>query len=69
MQYTCGKWNQDTESIDEAQINKMNLLLKKLKLSQGMEILDIGGGFGTLASWLSEKADVFVTGKVTKGIF
>jgi len=48
MQYSCGYWS-GAKTIDQAQKNKLHLICRKLGLRPGMRLLDIGGGFGTLA--------------------
>lgn len=62
MQYTCAYFDKDYEILDEAQLSKMNLIAKKLHLKEGMEILDIGCGFGGLANYLANEYKVKVTG-------
>ncbi|MBZ5725883.1 MAG: cyclopropane fatty acyl phospholipid synthase [Acidobacteriia bacterium] len=52
MQYTCAYWN-GARTLDEAQENKLSLIARKLKLSPGMDILELGGGFGGLAYFLA----------------
>ena len=49
MVYTSGIFNDEHESLEQAQDNKMNLVCRKLMLRQGDEMLDIGCGWGTLA--------------------
>ncbi len=61
MSYSCGYWN-SASSLDEAQINKMDLICKKLKLKPGMKVLDVGCGWGNFAKFMAEKYDVMVTG-------
>ena len=46
MQYTCAYYHKDGLSLDEAQYAKMELIAKKLKLEEGLTILDIGCGSG-----------------------
>lgn len=41
MNYSCGYWK-NAKTLHEAQLNKMELIAKKLKLEPGMKILDIG---------------------------
>ena len=50
MQYSCAIWKDDTKTLEEAQINKLNHIIKKLKIKKGDKILDIGCGFGTAAA-------------------
>ncbi len=61
MVYTCAYWN-NAATLDEAQENKMELACRKLKLEPGMNILDIGCGWGSFAKFAAEKYDVRVTG-------
>lgn len=58
MNYSCGYWQKNVpinsreskgglcETVDEAQMNKMLLIGKKLQLKPGMKVLDIGCGWG-----------------------
>jgi len=62
MQYTCAYFDKDYDTLDEAQLSKMKLIAKKLNLKEGMEILDIGCGFGGLANYLANNYNVKVTG-------
>ncbi len=45
MAYSCAYWK-NTENLNQAQINKFDLICKKLKLEPGMTVLDIGSGWG-----------------------
>ena len=46
MMYTCGYWKEGTTSIDEAQVNKVDHVCRKIKLAPGESVIDIGCGFG-----------------------
>jgi cyclopropane-fatty-acyl-phospholipid synthase len=48
MNYSCGYW-QGARTLDEAQVNKLELVCRKLMLKPGMRLLDIGCGWGALA--------------------
>lgn len=61
MMYTCGFW-EEAHSLEEAQQNKMELICQKLKLKPGMEILDIGCGWGGFAAYAAKSHNVNVTG-------
>ena len=54
MQYTCGYWK-NAKTLDKAQEDKLKLICKKLKLKPGMEVLELGGGFGGLARYMAKK--------------
>lgn len=61
MQYSCGYWNFGAEDLTTAQRDKMRLIAEKMYLEPGMEILDIGSGFGGLANFLATEYMVKVT--------
>ncbi len=61
MIYSCGYWNK-ADSLDQAQINKLELTCQKLNLSPGMRVLDIGCGWGGTAKYIAEHHKVTVVG-------
>lgn len=61
MNYSCAYWN-NTESLDEAQENKLDLICRKLYLKPGMRILDIGCGWCAFDKYAAEKYGVEVVG-------
>ena len=48
MQYSCA-WFRNTSDLAQAQREKMDLICRKLGLQRGMDLLDIGCGWGGLA--------------------
>jgi cyclopropane-fatty-acyl-phospholipid synthase len=48
MQYTCAYFTQWTNSLDQAQHDKMEMICRKLRLEPGDRMLDIGCGWGEL---------------------
>ena len=48
MSYSCGYFENETDSLNMAQRNKINHILKKLNLKEGQTLLDIGCGWGEL---------------------
>lgn len=61
MQYSCGYWAKAT-NLDEAQIDKMKLIARKLDLKPGMRVLDLGCGWGTLCKYFAENYGVECVG-------
>lgn len=61
MIYSCGYW-QGAKTLDEAQINKLELACQKLQLEPGMRLLDIGCGWGGMAKYAAQKYGVEVVG-------
>ena len=62
MQYSCAYFLDDSDSLEEAQRNKLRLIAAKLNLKPGLKILDIGSGWGDLALYLAAMEEVDVTG-------
>lgn len=61
MVYTCGYWK-DAKNLGDAQVAKLDLVCRKVGLRKGMEVLDIGCGFGGFAKYAAEKYGVSVVG-------
>ncbi|MDU8924986.1 cyclopropane fatty acyl phospholipid synthase [Pasteurellaceae bacterium LIM206] len=61
MQYSCGYWK-DADNLEQAQQNKLKMICEKLQLKPGMKLLDIGCGWGGLASYAATHYGVSVTG-------
>lgn len=62
MGYTCGYYETDDATTDEAQNAKFDLALGKLNLEPGMTLLDVGCGWGGGMQRALEKFDVNVIG-------
>ncbi len=61
MQYSCGYFK-NTDSLKTAQEQKLDLICRKLQLKKGEHLLDIGCGWGGLATFAAETYGVRVTG-------
>ena len=48
MNYSCGYFKTENDTLYEAQVNKTDYILKKLALEEGMSLLDVGCGWGFL---------------------
>ncbi|RWS17405.1 cyclopropane-fatty-acyl-phospholipid synthase-like protein [Dinothrombium tinctorium] len=61
LNYSCGYWR-NASNLNQAQIDKMELISRKLKLKPGMKVLDIGCGWGGLCKYMAENYKVSVVG-------
>ena len=48
MSYSCGYFRHPDDTLYQAQVNKVDYILEKLNLKEGMTLLDIGCGWGFL---------------------
>jgi cyclopropane-fatty-acyl-phospholipid synthase len=62
MGYTCGYYAADHFTMDDAQIEKMDIVCRKLRLAPGESLLDIGCGWGNFAIYAARNYGVDVTG-------
>ena len=62
MVYTSGFFKDPSETIEQAQNNKMELVCRKLNLKPGDRLLDIGCGWGSLARFAAKHFGVDATG-------
>ena len=51
MIYSCAHFSKESELLDDAQRNKLDLICRKLGLKEGERLLDIGCGWGSLIQW------------------
>lgn len=61
-QYSCAYFLTGNDTIESAQENKKRHIAAKLLLKPGQKVLDIGSGWGGLALYLADVANVDVTG-------
>lgn len=62
MSYSCGYFKHEDDTLEQAQINKVDYILEKLYLKEGMSLLDIGCGWGFLLIEAAKKYKVHGTG-------
>jgi cyclopropane-fatty-acyl-phospholipid synthase len=62
MTYSCGYWAQPGDGLTVAQYAKCDLVARKLGLSSGMRVLDVGCGWGTFALHAARNYGVHVVG-------
>ncbi len=61
-QYSCAYFNSPNDTLEQAQINKKELISKKLLLDEGQSVLDIGCGWGGMAEYIYKKSNANVVG-------
>lgn len=60
--YSCAYFSKPDESLDSAQVNKLDYVCRKLRLKPGEKLLDIGCGWGTLLVHAAKKFGAICTG-------
>lgn len=61
-QYSCGYFLNENDTLEEAQKNKINHIIKKLNIKENSKVLDIGSGWGHLSMEIAKQAKCQVTG-------
>ena len=61
-QYSCAYFTKKNESLEDAQQNKINHIIKKLNIKPGHKVLDIGSGWGGMAFEIARQSQCEVTG-------
>ena len=62
MVYSCAYFQDDAQSLDDAQVAKLDHICRKLRLAPGESFLDIGCGWGALVLHAAEKYGVHAHG-------
>ena len=62
MNYSCAYFRSPSDTLEQAQRNKLRHIAAKLDLRPGHRVLDIGCGWGGMAIYLAQNFDVHVTG-------
>ena len=52
--YSCCYWPADVANLDEAESAALSITTARAEISDGMKILDLGCGWGSLSLWLAE---------------
>ncbi|MDA7751773.1 cyclopropane-fatty-acyl-phospholipid synthase family protein [Candidatus Pelagibacter sp.] len=61
-QYSCGYFKNESDTLEEAQNNKIQHIIKKLNIQSNQKVLDIGCGWGSLAIDIAKSTNCEVTG-------
>ncbi len=62
MIYSCAYFEDASQSLEQAQCNKLDYICRKLRLQPGEHMLDIGCGWGALICWAAEHYGVIAHG-------
>jgi Cyclopropane fatty acid synthase and related methyltransferases len=60
-QYSCAYFKKKTDSLEVAQNNKIQHIIKKLNIKKNQKVLDIGCGWGSLTFDIAKSASCEVT--------
>ena len=55
MKYSSCYWPSSVKSLDEAEEAMLELTCQRAQVQDGMEVLDLGCGWGSLSLWIAEK--------------
>jgi cyclopropane-fatty-acyl-phospholipid synthase len=61
-QYSCGYFKNENDTLEDAQNNKIQHIIKKLNIQPNQKVLDIGCGWGSLAIDIAKSENCEVTG-------
>jgi len=62
MAYSCGFWMHPSDTLNTAQYNKVHMIMRKLHIDKNDIVLDIGCGWGRIASYIQNKTKATVSG-------
>ncbi|HST00206.1 MAG TPA: class I SAM-dependent methyltransferase, partial [Usitatibacter sp.] len=62
MVYSCAYFREETDSLEQAQVQKLDHICRKLRLQPGEKFLDIGCGWGALVMHAAKHYGVVATG-------
>jgi cyclopropane-fatty-acyl-phospholipid synthase len=55
LKYSCCYWPDGNAGLDEAEEAMLRLTCERARLEDGMEVLDLGCGWGSLSLWIAEQ--------------
>jgi cyclopropane-fatty-acyl-phospholipid synthase len=62
LKYSCGYWNDNTKTLDEAEEMMLELTAKRANIKDGETILELGCGWGSLTLYMAKN---FPNSKIT----
>ena len=55
MKYSSGLWTEEVTSLDEAEAEMLELTVERAGIVDGMDVLDLGCGWGSLALYMAQR--------------
>lgn len=55
LKYSCCHWPEGVDTLDEAEEAMLSLSCQRARLEDGMRVLDLGCGWGSLSLWIAER--------------
>lgn len=55
LKYSCGYWPREVTTLDTSEDAMLALTAERAGIEDGMEVLDLGCGWGSLTLWLAER--------------
>jgi cyclopropane-fatty-acyl-phospholipid synthase len=55
LKYSCGLWSEGIRGLDEAEEAMLALTCERAEVADGMRVLDLGCGWGSLSLWVAER--------------
>jgi cyclopropane-fatty-acyl-phospholipid synthase len=55
LKYSCGLWGTGAETLDQAEEAMLSVTAQRAGIENGMQILELGCGWGSLSLWLAER--------------
>jgi cyclopropane-fatty-acyl-phospholipid synthase len=55
LKYSCCYWPEGVSTLDEAEEAMLRMTCERARLADGMDILDLGCGWGALSIWIAER--------------
>ena len=52
--YSCCHWDDDTTNLDEAEAAALRITCERAGIRDGMDVLELGCGWGSLSLWIAE---------------
>lgn len=54
LKYSCGYWPETAASLSEAEAAALEVTCERAEIADGMQVLDLGCGWGSLSLWIAE---------------